>query len=121
MFEENFNFKVGELFCLTVGDCDDMYDHSHSVVVKNFNLKEEARHYIDDLDLTKSNPTPVGVVNFLREKGFIQKAEFNKILESDIDCVFDEVLTRPEQKILKYNKGRRKTESLLYRIPPYSL
>ena len=120
MFEENFQFKVGDFFCLTVGDCDDLYDHSRSVVIKNFNFKEEARHYIDELDLTKSSPTPLEFVNFLKEKGFIQKVEFNKILESDIDCVFDEVLTRPEQKILTH-RGIEKKKNFTIKIPSYSL
>lgn len=118
MFEENFNFKVGDFFCLTVGGCDDLYDHTRSVVIKNFHLKEEARHYIDELDLTKSAPSPSKFVNFLKEKGFIKKVEFNKILESDIDCVFDEVFTRPEQKILTHIGFEKKEQ---YKIRSYSL
>ena len=102
MFEENFNFKVGDFFALQPETVMILYDHSHFVVIKNFNFKEEARHYIDELDLTKSSLTHWGLVNFLKEKGLIQKVEFNKIFESDIDCVFDEVLTKSEQKILAY-------------------
>lgn len=80
---ENTLFKVGEIVCLADGEWEDYHEYDHTIVLKDFDGKEEARKYLDEKVIGEY---PIGSRDFfdwLEEKGLIKQAVLKKIYVGD--------------------------------------
>lgn len=83
MSEQEYDYNVGEIICLADGEWEDYHEHSHAIVLKSFNGKDEARKYLDE---KVAGEYPIGSQDFfdwLEEKGLIKTAALKKIFTGD--------------------------------------
>lgn len=83
MSEQEYNYNVGEVICLADGEWEDYHEHSHALVLKSFNGKDEGRKYLDE---KIAGEYPIGSQDFfdwLEEKGLIKPVTLKKIYVGD--------------------------------------
>ena len=56
---ENYDLYVGEIIRFGEGEYEDYYQFGDRIVLKNFNIQEEAKHYLDESKV-------IGMYDFLK-------------------------------------------------------
>ena len=56
---ENYDLYVGEIIRFGEGEYEDYYQFGDRIVLKNFNIQDEAKHYLDESKV-------IGIYDFLK-------------------------------------------------------